>query len=313
MSDPQRMAAPARRQSRGQSHILLDRPADPSFDFEDRHLGGLLGASVVSHLAMIVVAILVLRFMPRPQLTEILPDQLPEEIVWLAEEGPGGGGGGGGDNSPEPARKVELPGKEKISVPVEVEPEPVEDAAQGRAAAGDADSGRADRGGADRSPRAPSPPRPSSRRRAPAAAPAEAAAPARAADPGRATAAASGRATPPASAAGEYDIGNGVSPPRVLKEVKPAYTAEAMRAKVQGVVWLRCVVMSDGIGRSRRGRALARLDLRARPGSGQGGAPMALLARHAPRRAGGRSHHHRTHLHAALIGEGRWCAHSFRL
>jgi protein TonB len=49
---------------------------------------------------------------------------------------------------------------------------------------------------------------------------------------------------------GEYDIGNGVSSPRVLKEVKPAYTAEAMRAKVQGVVVLRCVVMPDGsVGR----------------------------------------------------------------
>jgi TonB family protein len=34
--------------------------------------------------------------------------------------------------------------------------------------------------------------------------------------------------------------------PEVLKEVKPAYTAEAMRAKVQGVVWLECIVMPDG-------------------------------------------------------------------
>ena len=32
----------------------------------------------------------------------------------------------------------------------------------------------------------------------------------------------------------------------MLKEVKPAYTAEAMRAKVQGVVWLRCIVLPDG-------------------------------------------------------------------
>ena len=38
--------------------------------------------------------------------------------------------------------------------------------------------------------------------------------------------------------------------PRVLREVKPAYTAEAMRAKVQGLVLLECVVMPDGtIGR----------------------------------------------------------------
>jgi protein TonB len=49
---------------------------------------------------------------------------------------------------------------------------------------------------------------------------------------------------------GEYEVGNGVTLPRVLKEVKPAYTAEAMRAKVQGVVWLRCVVLPDGsVGR----------------------------------------------------------------
>jgi hypothetical protein len=126
MPDPQRTAAPARRQSRGQIHVLLDRPADPSFEFEDRHLGGVFGASVLSHVAMVVIAVLVLRFMPRPQFTEIVPEQLPEEIVWLAEEGPGGGGGGGGDNTPEPAKKVELPGKEKVSVPVEVEPEPVQ-------------------------------------------------------------------------------------------------------------------------------------------------------------------------------------------
>ena len=32
----------------------------------------------------------------------------------------------------------------------------------------------------------------------------------------------------------------------VLREVKPAYTADAMRAKVQGSVWLECIVMPDG-------------------------------------------------------------------
>ena len=34
--------------------------------------------------------------------------------------------------------------------------------------------------------------------------------------------------------------------PTVLREVKPAYTADAMRAKVQGSVWLECIVMPDG-------------------------------------------------------------------
>ena len=32
----------------------------------------------------------------------------------------------------------------------------------------------------------------------------------------------------------------------VVREVKPAYTADAMRAKVQGSVWLECIVMPDG-------------------------------------------------------------------
>ena len=249
MSDSQRMAAPARRQSRGQTHVLLDRPADPSFDFEDRHLGGLMGASVASHLAMVVVAILVLRFMPRPQLTEILPDDLPAEIVWLAEEGPGGGGGGGGDNSPEPARKVELPGKEKVSVPVEVEPEPAktppkEEPPQETAIP------------AVQTAAAPT--------EAPGAISPETIVPSTSAGSGTGggggtgegggSGSGNGRGLGSGNTAGvgggEYDIGNGVASPRVLKEVKPAYTAEAMRAKVQGVVWLRCVVMPDGsVGR----------------------------------------------------------------
>jgi len=40
--------------------------------------------------------------------------------------------------------------------------------------------------------------------------------------------------------------GNGVTSPAVVREVKPQYTAEAMRAKVQGTVWLQCVVLPDG-------------------------------------------------------------------
>jgi protein TonB len=34
--------------------------------------------------------------------------------------------------------------------------------------------------------------------------------------------------------------------PRPIREVKPQYTADAMRAKVQGVVLLECVVLPDG-------------------------------------------------------------------
>jgi protein TonB len=45
---------------------------------------------------------------------------------------------------------------------------------------------------------------------------------------------------------GAYQIGNGVSSPVLLKEVKPNYTGDAMRAKLQGVVEMECIVLPDG-------------------------------------------------------------------
>jgi protein TonB len=44
--------------------------------------------------------------------------------------------------------------------------------------------------------------------------------------------------------------GNGVSWPRLVREVKPNYTADAMRAQVEGMVELEIVVLPDGsVGR----------------------------------------------------------------
>ena len=46
--------------------------------------------------------------------------------------------------------------------------------------------------------------------------------------------------------------GNDVSWPRLVQEVKPNYTPDAMRAKVQGMVGLEIVVLADGsVGRVR--------------------------------------------------------------
>jgi TonB family protein len=54
----------------------------------------------------------------------------------------------------------------------------------------------------------------------------------------------------PMSAPGQEQIvyrpGNGVTLPTVVKEVKPGYTKEAMAAKIQGSVWLECVVTPEG-------------------------------------------------------------------
>ena len=45
---------------------------------------------------------------------------------------------------------------------------------------------------------------------------------------------------------GAYQIGNGVTSPQLIKEVKPNYTGDAMRAKLQGVVEMEAVVLPDG-------------------------------------------------------------------
>jgi protein TonB len=43
-----------------------------------------------------------------------------------------------------------------------------------------------------------------------------------------------------------FPPGGGVTPPRLIKEVKPNYTGDAMRAKLQGVVEMEALVLADG-------------------------------------------------------------------
>ena len=45
---------------------------------------------------------------------------------------------------------------------------------------------------------------------------------------------------------GVYQIGNGVTSPTLIREIKPNYTSEAMRAKLQGIVEMEAVVLPDG-------------------------------------------------------------------
>jgi TonB family protein len=50
----------------------------------------------------------------------------------------------------------------------------------------------------------------------------------------------------PAGHGGVFGVGNGVNPPLLVKEVKPNYTGQAMRAKLQGAVEMEAVVLPDG-------------------------------------------------------------------
>jgi TonB family protein len=226
--------------------IRPDRPVDVRFGFERSQPRVGVLASMLSHLAMALIAFLVIRYAPHSEFVEAVTEALPKDIIWLAEPGPGGGGGGGGNKMPEPPKKAELPGKEKITVPVEKkvdptpekpkeEPPPVEE------------------------PVIPAKTMASSEMTLPGAIKSEApvttsqgagtgggAGTGTGTGIGPGTGSGLGPGTGGGTGGGAYRPGSGVTNPIPLKEVKPAYTAEAMRAKVQGTVWLECIVMPDG-------------------------------------------------------------------
>jgi protein TonB len=225
------------------THVRADRPLDVHFSFEHSQSRVGVAASVASHIVLALVVFLVMRYAPR---AETLPDAIadvPKEIVWIAEAGPGGGGGGGGNKMPDPPKKAELPGKEKITVPVEKVPAPTPKPepppeldfnipAKTMASAEQALMGTI-------STEAPiSPSQGSGSGGGGGTGSGSGIGPGRGSGLGPGTGGGTG--------GGAYRPGGLVSTPIPLKEVKPQYTAEAMRAKVQGVVWLECIVMPDG-------------------------------------------------------------------
>jgi len=225
---------------------LTDRPVELRFSFEGRQSSVGVGASMAAHLTAALIILLAVRFAPQPNPAEFLPDAPVNDIVWLAVPGPGGGGGGGGNKAPEPPRKAELPGKDKITVPVEKTPTPT--------------------------PEPPKPTPPPAELLIPAQTMAAAeqtlpgviqpSAPTVSESQGAGTGGGAGTGTGQGIGAGQgsglgagfgggtgggaFRPGAGITLPVVMKEVKPAYTADAMRAKVQGSVWLECIVMPDG-------------------------------------------------------------------
>jgi periplasmic protein TonB len=232
------------------TEIRADAPADVRFLFQtsQKRVGGALGVSFLVHVVAIAVAIFIATrpYMP-PSVKAFFPDALPKDIVWLDVPGPGGGGGGGGNKMPDPPRKAEAIGKDKITVPAvkppslemkkEVkEPPPavqnlnipaetmasaqialpgvIENGPENTASLGKGSGGGAGAGSGT--------------------------------GIGNGIGSGLGDGFGGGTGGGFYRPGNGVETPRLLHEVKPLYTAPAMRAKIQGTVLLECVVASDG-------------------------------------------------------------------
>jgi protein TonB len=228
-------------------HVEGAHPAeiDFSFDREPRRLSMAFVASAVLDVTVVILLVLASRYHPAVAASALLPDDPNKNIIWLSQPGPGGGGGGGGNRMKEPPRQAELPGKDKLTVPVEkkpsfeqakVEPNPIEQLnipAKELSAAQDSLPGAIE---------------------APAGPPTVSQGTGNGGGAGTGTGTGigpgSGSGLGPGSGGGTgggaFRPGNGVTTPIVLREVKPQYTSDAMRAKVQGSVWLECVVRPDG-------------------------------------------------------------------
>ena len=216
-------------------------------------VGNAFSVSLVTHIALFLALLFILSLPVVP-----VPDsQSPlsiKDIVWIASPGPGGGGGGGGNKAPDPPRKAELPDKAKITVPAAKPPkleapEPPKQEQQITIPAQPVASGVEQLPGAVTNMITPT----------------------LSLGSGTGGGAGTGRGTGVGSGdgsglgpgygggfgGGAYRPGNGVTNPRLIREVKPNYTAEAMRAKIQGVVWLEAVVMENGsVGQVRVTRSL---------------------------------------------------------
>jgi len=216
-----------------------------SFDREPKRLSISIVTSAIVDVLFVTLLVLASRYHPAAATSALLPEEPNKNIVWLSEPGPGGGGGGGGNRMKDPPRKAELPGKDKLTVPVEkkpdlsqqakIDPNPVEQL--NIPALTTADSLTTLPGAIEG---------------APGVSPSLGSGSGGGAGTGTGTGIGPGTGSGlgPGSGGGTgggvYKPGNGVTTPIVLKEVKPQYTSDAMRAKVQGSVWLECIVRPDG-------------------------------------------------------------------
>ena len=226
-------------------------PVEVPFLFEKQSKR--LGLSVVLSFVFDAAFLTLLVFLSRlPVATKgftLVQDETPSGIIWLNQPGPGGGGGGGGNQMKEPPRQAELPGKSKITIPVakpaaitppnetKPEPQPVQELtipAQTLA------SNQQDISGALLAP----PPGP------PTASQGSGVGGGSGTGLGTGVGPGNGSGLGPGSGGGTgggvYQPGSGVTAPVPLVIPKPAYTVDAMRARIQGEVQVECVVETNG-------------------------------------------------------------------
>src|SRR5688572_1525130 len=210
---------------------LIDRPG---LEHESMgHKGVSATASAALHAAVILTCVWVLRISTNHEIATQVAALIPDRITWISNTSSGGGRDGGGERAIEPPRRARAVGAEPISVPAApqastdatIEPpqeistlpaRPMGDATQVLAGAINNDGASAGPGnvGLGDTP-----------------------------EPGSGNLGAQpGDGAGPGITRG----GSGVTMPTLIERVSPKYTPDAMRARVQGSVWIECVVQADG-------------------------------------------------------------------
>lgn len=239
------------------SEAFLTQPS-PRLPQHAREAPAMCGAASILFHATVLAAVVVLGGIQDPRTVEVdsprvapIRFEIPKAVFTEPRPRPGRGGGGGGNRQKAPATRAQAPGRDSITLPVAKPvappPQPRDELpspptltldalplASGSAfqigllsgpALLDASRGPGSGGGTGE---------------------------------GIGTGIGSGRGSGlgPGSGGGTgggvYRLGSGVTPPTLLLNVKPAYTAEAMRAKIQGSVFLEVVVQRDGTPRDIR-------------------------------------------------------------
>lgn len=231
---------------------LLDRGADDAASAAVSAAISTLAHGAIIPLLLMLTAVQASTAADRPPDMDVAS---LSRLVFVAEPGPGGGGGGGGLLQPLPPPRAERRGDSRLSSPVPpreeptvVEPvetlqppEPLDAEALPRIVA-PLLAMRAD----DQDLRG--------LLEAPAANVATSQGPGRnggiGAGTGRGVGSGTGAGVGPGTGGGAgggaYRVGSGISPPAIQREVKPIYTADALRRRVEGDVVLEVVVLANG-------------------------------------------------------------------
>ena len=228
------------------------RPPDVPFLFEQqqKRIAPALAFSLVGHIAAFILVFLMIRYTPET-VTAAPEEPRPDisNIVWLNQPGPGGGGGGGGNRMPDPPRKAELPGKDKITVPVQkpptLQPPPKEPPPEPPPAVQELNiPAKAMGASANTLPGVVEGISASTMSQGPGSGGGSGTGTGTGIGPG--TGSGLGPGWGGGYGGGAYQPGSGIDLPVVLKEVKPQYTPDAMRAKIQGIAVLECIILPDG-------------------------------------------------------------------